>query len=133
MELKCCLFDNKGRHCVHGKTTLTKQSVFPVRGTAHKALLVQQDNLHQGIIMKSTLLIAPILAFTFATATAAEVSSTETIATQAPVAIEYVAATPVAPVIVTADALETFYQVIDFGYKYLPDPPILRFYNDFFG
>jgi hypothetical protein len=83
-----------------------------------------------GIIMKSTLLIAPILALTLATATAAPV---DTLATQAPVAIEYVAATPAAPVIVTADALGTFYDVINFGYKYLPDPPWLGLVDVIFG
>jgi hypothetical protein len=83
--------------------------------------------------MKSTLLIAPLLALSIATATAAQVPASETVTAQAPVAIEYVVQTPATPVIVTADALETLYQVIDFGYKYLPDPPILRFYNDFFG
>jgi hypothetical protein len=83
--------------------------------------------------MKSTLLIAPLLALSLATATAAQVPASETVTAQAPVAIEYVAQTPAAPVIVTAEFLDPLWQVIDFGYKYLPDPPLLRFYNDFFG
>ena len=82
--------------------------------------------------MKSTLLFATILAASIATATAADVP-VDVLATQAPAAIEYVASAPAAPVIVTADLTGTFYDIINFGYKYLPDPPGMGLIDLLFG
>lgn len=81
--------------------------------------------------MKSTLLFATILAASIATATAANVP-VDILATQAPAAIEYVAA-PATPVIVTADLTGTIYDIINFGYKYLPDPPGMGLIDFLFG
>jgi opacity protein-like surface antigen len=81
--------------------------------------------------MKNTLLAASLIALTISAASAANVSASDVVT--APVAIEYVAQAAATPVIVTADLQGTVYDIINFGYKYLPDPPWLGLVDVIFG